>query len=157
MTEFDRVPRMSVVMPNYNHGQFIEQALAAIARQTMLPYEVVVVDDGSTDDSISRLQSLAAELPWLRIHRHSANRGVNAACNSGLEIVSGDFVLFSAADDCLSQKMIEHAFAAATAFPQTEIVFSDHAEMNIDGDNRRVVRSICRKCNTIFRATISSA
>jgi GT2 family glycosyltransferase len=55
-----RGPRMSVVIPNYNHGHLIEDALVAISRQTMLPSEVVVVDDGSTDDSVTRLQSLAA-------------------------------------------------------------------------------------------------
>ncbi len=60
MTEVaHRGPRMSVVIPSYNHGHLIEQVLAAISRQTMLPFEVVVVDDGSTDDSEMRLQSLA--------------------------------------------------------------------------------------------------
>lgn len=87
-------PRMSVVIPNYNHGHLIEDALAAISRQTMLPAEVVVVDDGSTDDSLARLHALATRMPWLRIHEHGDNRGVNAACNSGLDLVSGDFVVF---------------------------------------------------------------
>ena len=96
-----RDPRMSVVIPNYNHGQLLEEALAAICRQTMLPFEVVVIDDGSTDDSVSRLQSLAADKPWLRLHLLPENHGVNAACNIGLALVRGDFVLFSAADNCL--------------------------------------------------------
>ena len=140
MTEMSgRNPRMSVVIPNYNHGHLITDALAAISRQPMLPFEVVVVDDDSTDDSVMRLQSLAANLPWLRVHRHPENRGVNAACNTGLEIVSGDFVLFSAADDCLSTEMVERAFAAAAAFPQTGIVFSDHAEMSADGAATRLI------------------
>jgi hypothetical protein len=130
---------MSVVMPNFNHGHLIEQALAAIARQTMLPFEVVVVDDGSTDDSVPRVQSLTASMPWLRIHRHPENRGVNAACNSGLELVSGDFVLFSAADDCLSPEMVERACAAAAAHSRTGIVFSDHAEMSADGATTRLI------------------
>jgi len=138
MTEGSRRPRMSVVMPNYNHGHLIEQALVAISRQTMLPLEVVVVDDGSTDDSVTRLQSLAADMPWLKIRRHSGNRGVNVAVNTGLEIVSGDFVLVSAADDRLSAEMVERAFTAAAAFPQTGIVFSDHAEMSVDGATTRM-------------------
>jgi glycosyltransferase involved in cell wall biosynthesis len=140
MTETSgRDPRMSVVIPNYNHGHLITDALAAISRQTMLPFEVLVVDDNSTDDSVARVQLLAANMPWLRVHRHPENRGVNAACNTGLESVSGDFVLFSAADDCLSREMVERAFAAAAAFPQTGIVFSDHAEMSADGAAIRVI------------------
>ncbi|MGA7490646.1 MAG: glycosyltransferase [Xanthobacteraceae bacterium] len=129
---------MSVVIPNYNHGHLIAEALAAIGRQTMLPAEVVVVDDGSTDDSLERLRSIAAEMPWLRIHRHGQNRGVNAACNSGLGMVSGDFVLFSAADDRLGAQTVERASAAAAAFPTSGIVFSDHAEMSPDGAGMRV-------------------
>jgi glycosyltransferase involved in cell wall biosynthesis len=129
---------MSVVIPNYNHGHLIEEALAAIRGQTMLPAEVVVVDDGSTDDSVARLQSLAAGMPWLRVLRHPENRGVNAACNSGLAAISGDFILFSAADDQLGAETVERAFAAAAAFPTTGIVFSDHAEMSADGASVRV-------------------
>jgi glycosyltransferase involved in cell wall biosynthesis len=128
-----------VVMPSYNHGRLIPEALAAISGQTTAPFEVVVVDDGSTDDSLARLQSLAAGMPWLRIHRHPENRGVNAACNTGLGLVSGDFVLFFAADDCLSPRMIERASATAAAVPSTGIVFSDAAEMDIDGSDRRTV------------------
>jgi glycosyltransferase involved in cell wall biosynthesis len=134
-----RGPRMSVVIPNYNHAHTISESIAAISGQTVLPFEVVVVDDGSTDDSVACVQALAADRPWLRIHRHDENRGVNAACNTGLGIVSGDFVLFSAADDCMSPQMVERAGAAATAFPQTGIVFSDHAEMSVDGAAKRVM------------------
>lgn len=62
---------MSLVIPNYNHGHLIAEALAAIGGQTMLPGEVVVVDDASTDDSVARLQSLAAGMPWLRVLKQS--------------------------------------------------------------------------------------
>ena len=64
---------------------------------------------------------------------------VNVACNSGLELVSGDFVLFSAADDCLSPEMVERASAAAAGHPGTGIVFSDQAEMSPDGDTTRLI------------------
>jgi glycosyltransferase involved in cell wall biosynthesis len=129
---------MSVVIPNYNHGHLIGDALAAIDRQTMAPAEVVVVDDGSTDDSVARLQTLAAQVPWLRIHRHPENRGVHAACNTGLAAIGGDFVLFSAADDRLGAETVERAFVAAAAFPSAGIVFSDHAEMSSDGASVRI-------------------
>ena len=140
MTDISGVPpRMSVVIPHYNHADLLLEALDAIVRQTMPPFEVVLVDDGSTDENVARLESFAAKLPWLRIFRHPENRGVNAACNTGLDLVSGDFVLFSAADDRLSITMVEHAYAAASAFPQTGVVFSDQAEMSADGSNTRIV------------------
>ena len=72
-------PRMSVVIPNYNHGHLIEDALVAISRQTMPPSEVVVVDDGSTDDSLARLQALAARMPWLTNWRAANTVGTSFA------------------------------------------------------------------------------
>jgi glycosyltransferase involved in cell wall biosynthesis len=134
-----RRPRMSVVIPNYNHGHLLQESLSAISRQTLVPDEVIVVDDGSTDDSVARLQSLAAGMPWLRIYRHGENRGVNAACNSGLDLVSGEFVLFSASDDRLDAETVERAQAAAAAFPTSGIVFSDQAEMSADGASKRLI------------------
>jgi glycosyltransferase involved in cell wall biosynthesis len=145
-------PRMSVVIPHYNHTDLMPEALAAISQQTVRPFEVIVVDDGSTNDSVTRLQALAASKPWLRIHRHPENRGVNAACNTGLDLVRGEFVLFSAADDRLSTTMIEHAFAAAAAFPQTGVVFSDHAEMSADGSSTRIVPLDLRTTRRYFSA-----
>jgi glycosyltransferase involved in cell wall biosynthesis len=133
-------PRMSIVVPNYNHGHLIGEALAAIAKQTMLPFEVVVVDDGSTDDSVTRLQSLAVDMPLLRLHHHPKNRGVIAAMNTGLSLVTGDFVLFAAADDRLGAETVERAFAAAAKFPMTGLVFSDHAEMSPDGATSRIIQ-----------------
>ena len=60
-------PRMSVVIPHYNHADLLPEALDAIARQTMSPFEVVVVDDGSTDESVARLECTRGEvLPWLQ-------------------------------------------------------------------------------------------
>ena len=134
-----RVPRLSVVMPNFNHGRFLAEAITAIAAQTVPPFEVVVVDDGSTDDSIARLQDMARERPWLRVHRHPENRGVNTACNTGLGLVTGDFVLFSAADDRLCESMVERVSAAAAAHPETGILFSDHATMSLDGATTAIV------------------
>ena len=151
-------PRMSVVIPHYNHAHLLSEALAAISRQTRRPFEVVVVDDGSTDDSVMRLQALTASMPWLRIHRHPENRGVNAACNTGLELVSGDFVLFSAADDCLSATMVEHAFAAAAAFPLTGVIFSgSRGDRAQTGPAPASFRSICRRPADIFPRTSSRA
>ncbi|PWT86749.1 MAG: hypothetical protein C5B56_11945 [Proteobacteria bacterium] len=132
------IPRLSIVMPNFNHGHTIGEALSAIAQQSKLPSEVVVVDDGSTDESMPRLLAISSANPWLAVHRHPENRGVNAAVNTGLNLVRGEFVLMSAADDCLSREMVERAADAAAAFPHTGIIFSDPAEMNFDGTARRI-------------------
>lgn len=131
-------PRLSIVVPNYNHAPLLEGALHAIEMQTMRPSEVIVVDDGSTDESVALIQRLAATRPWLRLVRHSANLGVNQACNTGLGQVTGEFVLFSAADDRLHPMMLERISAAAVQYRETGILFSDPAEMVANGTRQRV-------------------
>jgi glycosyltransferase involved in cell wall biosynthesis len=133
-----RTPALSIVVPNYNHGRLIGEALGAIAGQTMAPFEVIVIDDGSTDDSVARIRELTGDMP-LQLHCHPRNRGVVAAMNTGLSLVKGDFVLFSAADDRLAERTVELAAAAAAEFPATGIIFSDHAEMSADGSDSRVM------------------
>jgi len=133
-----RIPALSIVVPNYNHGHLIGEALGAMAGQTAPPFEIIVVDDGSTDDSVARIRALAGNLP-LQLHCHPKNRGVVAAMNTGLSLVKGDFVLFSAADDRLADKTVELAAASAAEFPEAGIVFSDHAEMSADGSDARMM------------------
>src|SRR5262249_11917496 len=82
---------------------------------------------------------IAANMPRLYVHRHAENRGVSAACSTGLACVRGDFVLFTAADDRLDPLMVERASAAAAAFPAAGIVVSDRAGMGLDGSTTRVV------------------
>jgi glycosyltransferase involved in cell wall biosynthesis len=133
-----RTPALSIVVPNYNHGYLIGEALGAMAEQTAAPFEIIVVDDGSTDDSLTRIRALTGDMP-LQLHCHPGNRGVVAAMNTGLSLVKGDFVLFSAADDRLAKQTVELATAAATEFPETGIVFSDHAEMSANGSDAHVM------------------
>jgi glycosyltransferase involved in cell wall biosynthesis len=133
-----RTPALSIVVPNYNHGHLIGEALGAMAGQTAAPFEIIVVDDGSTDDSLTRIRALSRDMP-LQLHCHPSNRGVVAAMNTGLSLAKGDFVLFSAADDRLATRTVELAAAAAAEFPATGIIFSDHAEMSADGSAARVL------------------
>jgi cellulose synthase/poly-beta-1,6-N-acetylglucosamine synthase-like glycosyltransferase len=60
-------PLLSVAMANYNHGHFIETALTALTSQSLPPDEIVVVDDGSTDDSLEKISRLAAEHSSIRL------------------------------------------------------------------------------------------
>jgi glycosyltransferase involved in cell wall biosynthesis len=91
--------RLSVVIPNYNHGSVIANAISAFARQIPAPDEIIVVDDGSTDDSVPILMRLLELYPTLRILRLEANQGTVAAMNQGLRAARGTYVNFGASDD----------------------------------------------------------
>ncbi len=85
--------RVSVVIPVYNAAAYIGQAIASVRAQTHKPYEILVVDDGSTDDSV-----LIAMRAGARCIRRS-HEGPGAARNSGVEQASGEYLAFLDADD----------------------------------------------------------
>lgn len=91
------LPRVSVVICNHNYGHFIAQAIESALTQTLAATEVVVVDDGSTDNSVAVARGFGDRIRLIQ----QANGGQMAAYNTGFEHVSGDVVLFLDSDDKL--------------------------------------------------------
>ena len=91
--------RLSVVLPNYNHADFISRALMALLAQERAADEIIVVDDGSTDDSVSVIQQIATTAPSIRLLCSQANVGVIDALQRGLREARGTYVYFAASDD----------------------------------------------------------
>jgi glycosyltransferase involved in cell wall biosynthesis len=92
-------PTLSVVLPNYNHGKSIGHALQALRRQDRAADEIIVVDDGSTDDSRDVIALFAAKTASIRLLVNVRNEGVIPALIRGLEAAGGRYVYFAAADD----------------------------------------------------------
>jgi glycosyltransferase involved in cell wall biosynthesis len=90
---------LSVVLPNYNHAKFVGRALTALIRQKRAADEIIVIDDGSTDDSLDVIHGIAARAPAIRVLRNEKNIGVIATLQRGLESARGDYVYFAASDD----------------------------------------------------------
>lgn len=90
--------KLSIIIPVYNEAATLAEIVNRV-RATGLVHEIIVVDDGSTDDSPAVLNQLQnCDQPRLTILRHSANKGKGAAMRTGLEAVTGDFVLVQDAD-----------------------------------------------------------
>jgi glycosyltransferase involved in cell wall biosynthesis len=92
-------PRLSVVVPNYNHGAYLPRCLNALLKQTAPPFEVIVVDDASTDNSLEILERFAREHSNLRIIRNEKNQGAVKAALRGLSMVQGEYIFLPSADD----------------------------------------------------------
>lgn len=88
---------LSVVIPTYNRKPILEKCLRAMERQTFLDYEIVVVDDGSTDGTVEWLQSHAAEFPHVRLFCQN-HGGAAGARNYGVEQAKGDTIVFIDSD-----------------------------------------------------------
>jgi glycosyltransferase involved in cell wall biosynthesis len=109
------VPRVSVVIPLYNKAESILAAIGSVLRQSYLDFELIVVDDGSTDTSAAIVAGI--EDPRLRLVTQ-ANAGPGAARNRGLRDARGDYVAFLDADDEWEPGFLERAVAALDGDPE---------------------------------------
>jgi glycosyltransferase involved in cell wall biosynthesis len=91
----DGVCQVSVVIPTYNRAQYVTKAIESVLAQTYTDYEIIVVDDGSTDDTPGVLQAYAGRIRVIR----QENAGVSVACNTGILAARGRWVAFLDSDD----------------------------------------------------------
>lgn len=91
-------PLVSIVMPAYNAAAYIGEAVDSVLAQTWMNWELIVVDDGSTDGTSAYLDGLAD--PRIRVI-HQVNQGVSVARNAALDVATGEFITFLDADDVL--------------------------------------------------------
>ena len=120
--------KVSVIIPVYKVEQFIERCAKTLFEQTLADVEYIFVDDASPDKSIEVLQSCIEEYPdkkdYIHIVRHSENKGLPAARNTGLKIASGDYVFHCDSDDYVELDMLERMYATAID-NDADIVWSD--------------------------------
>lgn len=90
-------PAVTVVVTSFNYGRYVEAALESVRAQTMADFECIIVDDGSTDDSVAVIESFRHD-SRIRLVRQQ-NRGVSNARNVGIELAAAPFVAFLDADD----------------------------------------------------------
>src|ERR1700679_1633717 len=100
-------PSLSVVVANYNHAQYLSEALESFISQSHPADEIIIVDDASTDHSVSLIQKYAENHSEIRLHQNSTNRGPAAALNLGITLSSSDYLLFCGADDIVLPSFFE--------------------------------------------------
>lgn len=114
-------PRISVVVPNYNHAQYLPRCLNALINQPVLPFEIIVVDDASTDNSVEVIEEFARRHPLVRLARNEQNLHVVRTMARGLSLASGEYVLFSAADDEVRSGIFDHLSHLIRAYPNAGV------------------------------------
>ncbi|GAB3252874.1 glycosyltransferase family 2 protein [Arthrobacter pigmenti] len=113
-------PLITVVMAVFNGAELVRPAIASILQQTLEPFELLVVDDGSTDGSGDVIAEQVAAYPTgegfsFRLVRHPANLGYGAVTNTGLQCAAGDWITFVDADDTIEPEYLERMLAAGRA------------------------------------------
>ncbi|MFI5469170.1 glycosyltransferase family 2 protein [Streptomyces cacaoi] len=109
--------KVSVIVPVYNPGPYIEDCLASLLRQSLPPdeYEVIFVDDGSTDATPARLDAAAAEDPRIRVVHQENSGWAGKPRNVGIDASRGEYVMFVDNDDHLGDEALERMYAYGVA------------------------------------------
>ena len=131
-----KTPLVSVIMAVYNLSNYIEAAIYSVQAQSYQNWELLVIDDGSTDDTPEKIEKLASFSTRLRIFRHSNNKGVSAARNLGLAQMRGSWFCFLDGDDALTEDSL---LLRLKSYAQNEDVwFVDGTVLEYDADMREI-------------------
>ena len=126
-----------MIVPSYNSGAFLRQALTSVLDQIPRPHEVLVQDGGSTDDTLDILRSLGDRVAWVS----APDDGQSDALNRALARATGDVVLWLNADDLLLPGAIASASAAFASDPSLKFAYGDFDRVDGAGTLIRAYRS----------------
>jgi len=129
------MPKVSVVIPCYNYASFLAEAVASVIGQTFQDFEIIIVNDGSPDDTLEVAKGIIEKYPGYTIRLiDQPNSGVAAARNNGIRAAVGEYVLPLDADDMLAPTFIEETVAVLDGEPDVAFAYT---EMQLFGDVSR--------------------
>jgi glycosyltransferase involved in cell wall biosynthesis len=159
-------PVASVIIPAFNREAVLFRAIASIIEQSFRDWEIIVVDDGSTDQTAQAVLRLAQSEPRVRLIRHESNRGAQAARNSGIRAARGEWIAFLDSDDTWVPSSLGVRIAAACS-QNVHVVHSSGFVLRFGGGDLdtfevpalcgNVYRKLLRAAGPMFQALLVSA
>lgn len=134
-------PLVSIITPTYNRADFIEQAVNSVLAQTYPNFELLIVDDGSTDNTRELLEPSLADSRVRYFHQE--NQGQSVARNLALSEATGDFVCFLDSDNYWPVEKLEKQIELFTRYPDYDVIYGDI--IVIDENDREVTRKNMRR------------
>lgn len=130
MDRYDE-PKVSVILPTYNHLRFLPPAIDSVLGQDFQDFELVIVNDGSTDGTKEYLDGL--DDPRIRVV-HQENRRLPEALNAGFQVAQGEMLTWISADNHCAPGFLGHLAGALEAYPEAGFAYSAFANIDADGN-----------------------
>jgi glycosyltransferase involved in cell wall biosynthesis len=128
MTSILSLSPVSAIIPAYNAAAFIGEALLSVLRQTVTPLEILVVDDGSVDETARIVRSFGPTVTYV----YQEHNGASAARNHGLRLIQGERVTFLDADDCWTEDKLALQMAILDCDPEADLVIGHSQLLNAE-------------------------
>jgi glycosyltransferase involved in cell wall biosynthesis len=127
--------QISIIMANYNYAHFLPRAINSVVSQSYHNWELIIVDDGSTDESVSVINDFIKHNPKIKLYQHDnkVNKGLKDTLKLGLEHSNGDFIAFLESDDWWEDNYLESKIKIIKKYPEVKFVFND-VDMFSDSD-----------------------
>ena len=150
-------PLVSVIIPCYNQGKYLEETVQSVLKSKYRPLEIILVNDGSTDNSLEIAKKLEADYPEIHvINQH--NGGVAKARNTGISAASGKYILPLDGDDLISEDYIQQAVDVLENNPEVKVAYCQAVKFNESGQKPWKLKPFSRyqlaKDNMIFVAAL---
>lgn len=123
-----KIPKVSVIIPVYNTEPYVQQTVESITRQTLSDLEIIIINDGSTDNSLPCIWPLARKDPRIKVYSQT-NQGLSITRNNGLDKAIGEFIYFMDSDDLLAPEALETCYRKCIS-EQLDFVFFDAESFN---------------------------
>lgn len=119
------VAPVTIVMSNYNHARYLEESLRGLVGQTLPAEKILVIDDGSTDNSVEIIRRYERDHSNLRLIRNKVNLGLQDSIARVLPLISSDYLVWAASDDKLLPDFLERSMAEFAKHPDAGLCFSE--------------------------------
>lgn len=127
------MPTVSIILATYNRGHLLDRSIKSVLNQTYQDYELIIVDDGSTDDTEKLVQNFNSEK--IKYIKHKKNKGNPTARNTGIRLAEGDYIAFQDDDDeWMPEKLERQINAYINEPPEVGVVYSQHNSIDIHND-----------------------
>jgi glycosyltransferase involved in cell wall biosynthesis len=128
------MPQVSVIVPNYNHARFLPKRIESVLRQTFQDFDLILLDDCSTDESRTTLRRYASD-PRISLEIRETNSGSPfKQWNRGVQLAQGKYIWIAESDDYADERLLERLVAVLDAEPQ--VVFVNCRSWRVDADGR---------------------
>lgn len=134
-------PLVSIVLPTHNGGHYLDQAVQSCLDQTWDHWELIIVDDASTDDTPGRIARWTEADPRIRTARHFRNRRLPAALNTGFARSRGDLLTWTSDDNLYRPHALAEMVSYLGAHPDVDVVYTDYSEIDQAGEVLRQRRA----------------
>ena len=131
---------VSIVLPTHNGARYLDESIRSCLEQTYTRWELIIVDDASTDDTPARIAHYVASDQRIRSLRHETNRRLPAALNTGFRAARGSYLTWTSDDNAYRPDALQEMTRYLQEHPDVDVVYSDYTQID---ENGSAIKDVC--------------